>query len=337
MNIAFTHRRSGGARLEDGSEEHPFLIKTVQDFVNFRNEHLSGITHSGIHFKLVNNIDLQGVSFVQGIAEPYFYGVFDGNFKTIKNFVNDIRRTYEGLFIFLGNTGIVRNLGLKDINFYKNAVNTTDSNGGIIGANCYGLVERCYVTGQANVPSNFAPISAYLYGGTNRNCWSDVSIQGNQTRTGGINRGSNSYSGVQPMCENCIALGNINNSNNATLSYVGGVTSCANQSNTTKNCVAAMNSIVAGANLYKGRIIATHPSAMYVNINNYALDTMTINGTIPTTNIGATQLNGASATEQQLKLTAFYRDVMGWDMDNIWEVETEGVTFPRLRGFNYNF
>ena len=336
MNIAFTHRRSGGSVIEDGTEQHPFLIKTVQDFVNFRNEHLSGNQHSGLHFKLVNNIDLQGVSFVQGINEPYFYGVFDGNFKTIKNFVNDTRRTYEGLFITLGNTGIVRNLGLKDINFYKN-VGTSDFYGGIIGVFCYGVVEKCYVTGQANVPNAFGSIASYINGGIVRNCWSDVSIQGNQTRSGGINRGSNSYSGVQPMCENCIALGNINNFNNATANYVGGVSATANQPNTTKNCVAAMNSIVAGANLYKGRIIATQPIAMYVNINNYALDTMTINGTIPTTNIGATQLNGASATEQQLKSTAFYRDVMGWDMDTIWEIETEGVTFPRLRGFNYNF
>ncbi len=103
------------------------------------------------------------------------------------------------------------------------------------------------------------------------------------------------------------------------------------QTNFISNCVSAFSSIYT-SNAARGRIKGNAGN----NLNNYALSTMTVNGVTIGTGTAANR-DGANATESQLKSLAFYRGTMGWDMNSIWEIETEGVTFPRLRGFDYDF
>jgi len=323
MSIAFTHRRYiGKSSIEDGTEAHPFLIKDAFDFVAFKQAIEAGNTFDGIHHLLVNDIDLTGVTIPHGGS---YYGIFNGGFRVLKNITINGGSNPIGLFYQIYD-GTIKNLGIKNITLIS-----TKGIGGL-AMSCYGSIENCFITGNiSNTSGDRAGAIAAWVNSTDKtikNCLTNVNIKIASNRAAGIAvfGGPNSS-----KIENCIALGNIDA---GTQSYAGGITADKKNTDSVLNCVAAMSSIISTYTNGVARVI--HPTSQG-GINNYALDSMLTNGSIPTANIQANQANGANATESQLKSTAFYRDVLGWDMDTVWEVETEGVTFPRLRGFNYNF
>jgi hypothetical protein len=316
--------------IPDGSAENPFLIKTAWDFKLFRDAIIAGNTFSGIYHKLVNDLDLSGITYNTGISSPLYNGVFNGNFRILKNFSVTNINANDAVSVFSGNmNGKVRNLAIINATINRGTNTSSAGSTGVIGASVTnGTIENCYVTGTLNNAPAFAgAIGGYGSGTTIRNCLTNVQI------TKASNQGNRSAGilgdGVtQQIVENCIALGNINGGG----PMVVGI--CFNYSNSIiRNCVAAMAAMNTSGTSGNYRILYQNtPNAS----NNYALNTMTIRGSIPTSNIGASALNGANATQAQLQSLAFYRDTMGWDMVNVWEID-DGVSYPRLRGFNYDF
>ncbi len=311
-----TVRKTGSGTVED-----PYLIWNAEDFRVFRNAITAGTTFSGVHHKLMNNIDLTGISFTTSTSSESYLGNFNGNFKIISNFSRSNFGTYSG-GLFRRTEGHIRNLGLENVNIDNRNGTANNGNGGITGNN-YGIIENCYVTGEI-MPQNARTGGIVGYCGTAsvvRNCWTNVVISGSGARYAGI------VGSMFGIVENCYALGDLVSTNNT---YVGGIAGDTNGTFTLRNCVAAMNSVRAGTDKMACRIVGN--GATNTLTNNYALNTMLVNGVIPTSNIGGNLPNGLSATITQLKSLAFYRDVMGWDMYNIWQIK-EGMDFPKLRGF----
>jgi len=322
-------RRISTPIKEDGSESFPFLIKTAHDYINLRDDWHNGIGHHGLHFKLANDIDLQGYTFKTIPFATNFYGSFDGNFKAIKNFNISSNNSSSALIANLAIGATVKNLAVINSN-----VQHTGNYASVISRYVYGTIENCYATGKLTAISGFghgAIAGALSQYGIIRNCFSNVEI----TTFGTVYRIGSIVGiievGNPTLVENCIALSqNLNIP--STADYVGGILGRTAPVCTLRNCVAAMSSLTGNSNT-SGRITGENTGTI---INNHVNNTMTLNGVIPTQDIDGSLKNGANATIEQLKSKAFYRDVMGWDMENIWEID-EGNDFPRLKGFNYNF
>ena len=296
--------------IENGTEQFPFLIQNESDFVAFRKALINGNTWTNVHHKLMADLDLSGISFTGANAQ--YYGVFDGNFKVIRNFSLTTSTNNTGLFQWLG--GSVRRLGIENIYIDTRTNPVNYYTGGLCGASVGGVIEQCYVTGTILTGNGRTGGITGAGNAIIRNCWTNVAISGTAGGAiGGIigNRGG---------CDKCLAIGNLTLSSGSNIGGISGAYNSSSWPGVVANCVAAMNSVKS----YRINGDGT------VGSNNYALNTMLVNGaTVTGTDTSA---NGANATIQQLKSLAFYRDTMGWDMDNIWEID-DGNDFPKLRGF----
>lgn len=163
-------------------------IYTIEDLYGI-NDNLSG------KYILMNDIDLSetkpsgewdtgsGWVAIGKNESGDFNGIFDGNGYTIKNLsiysdpegvgYNDDTLYGNGLFYAVGKKGIVKNIGLDNID-----INFADyGRGGSIADHSYGIVENCFVTGKINVKKGIiGGLVATLYDGEIKNCYSSVSI-----------------------------------------------------------------------------------------------------------------------------------------------------------------
>ena len=121
----------------DGSEEDPYRIRNVEELELVR-------FFLDKHFKLMNDLDLGGITNFKPIGDKDipFKGVFDGNGKKIKNLkIDRPTKDWVGFFGGIGSGGIVRNIGLEDMD-----VRGKDFVGGLLGMN-EGMIEGSYAKG----------------------------------------------------------------------------------------------------------------------------------------------------------------------------------------------
>ncbi len=141
-----------GGVSQDGSAEHPYLIEDVDDFDVFSGN--SSYWASGIHIKLMTDINLSGKTYTSAVIAPDnivnarfdgtpFSGIFEGNGFCIINLKIDSSNR-EGLGLFGGNSGFIANLGLENLNI----TGTKGNFGGLCGWNCSGYINNCYSSGQ---------------------------------------------------------------------------------------------------------------------------------------------------------------------------------------------
>ncbi|NLV44172.1 MAG: hypothetical protein GXY07_06705 [Candidatus Hydrogenedentes bacterium] len=127
---------SGGA----GTEPNPYRIGSVADWTTL------AITTAdwNKHFILVNNIDFASVEVTPvGTFDLPFKGVFDGNGHALRSVLINFPETeYIGLFCTLGVGGVIKDLGVEDVDITGNK-----HVGGLVGYNGGGMITSCYVTG----------------------------------------------------------------------------------------------------------------------------------------------------------------------------------------------
>ena len=177
---------SGGT----GTEEDPYLIKTVADLQVLAKEVAGGAAFVNIHFRQDTDIDLSGIRGGEGwtpigsYGATGFAGIYDGNGHTVSSLYIKSDDDGQGLFGYVTG-GTVRNvvLSLCDI---------TGNNfvGGIVGYN-NGTIDGCAVkNGTVRVSGTFCNgggIAGMVYGGTVTNCLvENTSIDGNYSSLGGI-------------------------------------------------------------------------------------------------------------------------------------------------------
>lgn len=203
-----------------GTEDNPYLINSVNDFLNFGGHHLhSKDNFEGKHFKLMKDLDFTGV-IVKPVGLNYiasFNGHFDGNNHTMKNITINTSNQNVGLFGVVGANGSVSNLNLENINYNVSSTSRTDRHiGGIAGTlTSNATITNCSVTGtikakygeiQQDVFSN--TFAGGLVGnqiGYLNNCKASVNIESN--KTGGIVGKSNGFKLNNCVVENANLFG----------------------------------------------------------------------------------------------------------------------------------
>lgn len=264
-----------------GTEADPYRIdskadwKKLADFVES-----TGWEYTNSHFILTRDLDFEGDSIrIVGHSGIRFQGDFNGNGKTLSNFIYDNPNGFDtsipknpnnpnkfvakgtGLFGAVGNAGKVRNLTINGI------VRGHSEIGGIAGS-VYGLVENCVNKGLVGTNSSTAVggIAYRLYdGGIIRGCVNmgrvlpDNGSGAGQTGGAGIVYFTNAAS----LVENCRNLGEVGHKDK---SFFAGIAySCMGD---IKGCVNE-KTLIGNSNLY-GVVYSLGMNAIMENCSNTA-------------------------------------------------------------------
>lgn len=193
-------------------ETADLLISSAEDLRQFSESVNNGNTYSGKVVRLTNDIVFDGVTInnfstigskgmgtVSYKLSDYemveFQGVFDGAGYTISGI--DQTSKVAGLFAFVGSSGVIKNVNMKNFNF-------TNVNGASIAVFNEGTIENCYSEGNIQGESQIAGL-VYENWGTIDNCGNGSSISIEiQDACGGI--AAISHDGT---IKNCYNKGNI--------------------------------------------------------------------------------------------------------------------------------
>lgn len=181
-----------------------------------------------------------------------------------------------------------------------------------------------------NLTINNSSVSSFIEGKTNaaglvinasnasgfmisiENCYSSSILRGESVS--GI--------GSATSIHNCYVQGSISGKN----AY--GITGSANSYDPSLNNVSVLSEIKGiGGSAF--RITDDYDSYKRTNINNYALQTMLVNGSIV---LGGTADNGhgADISLSKLKTSNFYTSTLNWDFANIWKIDN-GASLPYFK------
>ena len=195
---------SGGS----GEPNEPYRIATPNDLNDIGN-HVEDYEKCFVMVKDINVAEYTGTQFnIIGYYNDWsdkepFTGVFDGNGHTISNFTYESSSGYYiGLFGYVNNNAVIKNLGLIDPN-----VQYTGSGEGV-GALIGGFsvsVSNCYVKGGSVSGDHYV---GGLIGKCDRaniyNCYSSARVSGENYTTGGL-CGGTGFSNIS----NCYSSGTV--------------------------------------------------------------------------------------------------------------------------------
>ena len=181
-NIERVNDDNPGELEGDGTEETPYTINSIEDLVYFSYDVTNGNNYEGKTVKLGANLDFDSnKSYINAHRTDYekygyggdlkklltsgmgfkpiglngtknFAGTFDGNNKVIYSlFININGDTDIRAGLFSTSEGIIKNLGLANVNISVNGI--VIRVGGIVGES-YNSMYNCYVTGNINAIGN---------------------------------------------------------------------------------------------------------------------------------------------------------------------------------------
>ncbi len=324
---------SGG----DGTSATPFLISTAQDFQTIGDSPADW----GKQFKLTQDIDLSGFSEANlhmigkwaalgSLQNQPFYGIFDGNGKTITNFrYRNMSAEYVGLFQHV--TGEIRDLRLVSAVVTGNRLGT----GPLVGCLEKGAVLRCsavavLVSGDMSVGGLVGEVAG---GGAVHSSYSNGAVSGTRYVGGlvglvGLGTVARSYSkaGVtgtesvgglagatsreESIVDSCYAQGDVKGS-----SYVAGLVGQVSAGRVWR-CYST------------GRVTGTAAAGGLVGYQRVFAQVMGClwdkDSSGQTTSVGGT---GKTTAEMQLMDTYL---AMNWDFFDTWTI-CEGINYPVLR------
>ena len=227
-----------------------------------------------------------------GNSYPNRYtGTFDGQGHTISRlYVNDNNKDLVGLFGYLGEGGIIRNVGVETSYF-----NGKDNVGGVCGHN-NGTIENCYnkvttVSGTGKEANIGGICGSNNNGSTIENCYNtgNVSGTGKEANIGGVC----GYNNFNCTIKNCYNIGKV--SGKETSSYIGGV--CGNNNNSTiNNCYNAGNVIGPENNNYVGEVCGYNDNSTIIE-NCYFLNGTANSGIGMDRNSNSSSVTGIDETD----------------------------------------
>ena len=215
-----------------GTEEEPYIIKSLEDMNILSESVADGNSYKGVYFKLSSDIDLSdskefsSIGYWDGLKSNdngewweseknrAFEGVFDGNGFSVKNAILYAENNYFGLFSYIGKNGVVKNLNIDSTNRLT-AHNNVRKIAALAGINL-GTIENC--TNSADFGFTASNVT-YLAGiaGENYGLVTGCVNNSNMTSAGYSKAGivGENYGTVRKSENN----GNLSNSGN-----VGGIT-----------------------------------------------------------------------------------------------------------------
>jgi parallel beta-helix repeat protein len=285
LNLPYeTGTYSGGS----GDPNDPYLITDANDWV----ELTQMPSDWSACFELTTDIDLSDVNNLSpvGTLVIHFTGVFDGNDFVVSNAMMDLSGSSNvGLFGRVGADGVIRNLGVEDVNVIGNysvgglvgyaANNCTISNcyatgtvetddyagaaGGLVGYAAYCTISNCYATGYVYSDNEYCNIGG-LVGHMKSGCLiSECYATGTVENDGPANYGCAAGGLVGYVEESgcliseCYATGNVK-----AYEYAGGLVGCSDWNLTVSDCYATGN--VEG-NYYTGGLAGFFEEAIVSN------------------------------------------------------------------------
>ncbi len=347
----------------NGTVNNPYLISTVEEFNNIRNQRDSC-------YRLTEDIDFNGATLapIGSLAVP-FKGSLDGDGHTIKNFKIDTTISYTGLFgyaasakfknLVLENAEIKQTATLSYIGAFAGYLNgcTTenvkmvdvtvtggDYCGTLAGYANEGTITACSVigTGAINGITNVGGLVGYLYSTSVRSCFSTVEVKGSGNYyvgglIGAVSGYNMTYGPMLVKINECYATGNVTGKGDvggligkasyAALSNsfaIGSVTSTTNNSATAG--LVGETSYGNIKNCYAaGKVVSTAGSGLVGALRSTTVENSYFD-MVATGIINSNTYNVGKLTTILLN-QAFYTS---WDFVDTWEM-TEGNTYPYLK------
>ena len=318
-----------------------------------------GINFNGKTITLTKNIDIStyGVSTKAsasnwtpiGTYDQPFRGTFDGNGYEITGLVINDETLEEVGFFGCISGGIVKNLGLVDVNIrafrdiggitgilynggsiinchVTGTISSIGRAGGIAGDLTNSSISSCYVTGTISCTDggNIGGIAGIGMGGSITNCYTTCTLTNNNDwPAGGIIGIISGSSNIN--IANCYATGSVNNG-----WVVGGIVGSAVGSSPASitNCVA-LNSSVSSVYTGVGRIISSETVSVTLN-NNWARSDMEVikDGGIKVLNKGHDTEDGEDVTVATAQTIAFWTGTMMWST-LVWDISAGN--YPTLK------
>ncbi len=243
-----------------GTEEHPYLIQTIEDLVRLSNKVSAGTTYEGEYFLLTNDLDFNNPSDYEdanrtdfkdingvngnetlikelttgsgfkpiGNSKQTFQGNFDGNNKTINNLY--INNKTEGDALRFGLFGEINNSIIKNLTLKGNISSTTRAVMGSVSGGVRGTTTISNITNYVTITSesNEYDVGGIIGGNygivTIQNCQNYGEISG-AFNTGGIVGFVNNNLTIENSINNASITNNIGN-------YVGGIVGQSNSATT---------------------------------------------------------------------------------------------------------
>jgi len=323
-----------------GSPEDPYQIWTAPQM----NAIGANSRDWASHFKLMANIDMSGCLYNIIGVDYYnsFLGTFDGHGHVLTNLtINAPSRGYVGLFGHVGTGGLVRNLGIENIN-----VAGAWTVGGLVGEVYSGTIVSCYTTGTVSGNgSNVGGLAGSNYSSAVASSYSDASVNG-VSYVGGLV--GQSFSGTLTSCgaagtvsglstvgglvgyndytpiTNSYASGAVSGS-----SSVGGLVGYNNWASTLTDCYST------------GAVSGTDQVGGFVGWNDSWIFTacfwdMQSSGQSNGAGLGSSDGVTGKITDEMKTQSTFTS--AGWDFTNetdngsndVWRMCTDGMDYPRL-------
>ncbi len=205
----------------EGTVDDPYLVKTPEDF-NKLHEAVSTYkqSHKGDYFEMANDVDFSSAEDFNGVGYGatganatinQFCGIFNGAGHTVsglkidgvvrddKNAVSNLlSNCYTGLFSYIGQTGVVRNLNIADDCEFMHY-----SYGGSVAGVNQGLVENCRNYAAVNAMTSYVGgIVGYNHtGGKVNKCYNGGAVNFGTANGGGI-VGYNAATACVSKCQN---------------------------------------------------------------------------------------------------------------------------------------
>ncbi len=294
-------------RSGDGSAGAPWTISSAADLQLIGTDDASGW---GLNDHYILTGDVMLIAPWTPIAGN-FTGSFDGGGHTISGLEISGGTGHKGMFVTIGSGGVVKNLGLLDVD-----IQGSEDIGAIAGQVTGGTIENCYASGiiisSGSSTSGGGIVGYNATSSMVSNCFFNGTVEcGNSGGIVGYNTGT---------VKNCYAAGIVT----CTASnYASGITASGSGSKT--DCVALGDLKVSGGGTAY-RISSTTGSIA----NCYARDDLTItigaNAPITRTSTDANSADGADVTTTTpnggYNAQAFWETTMGWDFTSIWEMGT---------------
>ena len=192
---AKTSEFAGGS----GTKNDPYIIETIEHLKNVSN-YLSAcyllnadLVFTSDDFESISNSKFGWIGI--GTSDKPFRGVFDGNNHSISGLQGNTSVPSSSMGLFSYNTGIIKNLHLKDCDFYAETdtqYSWTARAGAIAGVN-KGTIEYCSSSGNVYATTHAGGIVGENFsGGTITRSWNNatVSSRGYAGGIAGENEGS---------------------------------------------------------------------------------------------------------------------------------------------------
>lgn len=160
----------------NGSSEDPFLVETYEDLCKVGTG-TDGWNMDRYYLQTANiqcPTDPQNNFLPIGTSANRFTGCYDGDNYTISNLYIYYAQHYAGLFGYVGNGGILENIGLESA--YVTQAVGKQYIGSLVGYNYYGTIQYCYAKGYVSGTEQVGGLIGYNHYGTIHDCYARADV-----------------------------------------------------------------------------------------------------------------------------------------------------------------